>query len=322
MSDDSDERMAVMVISEPGDRSVFEARTLPIPQPGPGEVLVRVHATTVNPIDVKIRRRGDEMGVEFPIVAGYDVSGAVVEVGPGVESFSPGDEVFYTPELFAGDGAYAEYQVSDADIVAKKPDGLTHVQAASLPATACTAWDALVERADLTVGETVLVHGVGGVGSQVVQVAKAAGARVIASSSPTTTDLAADLGADVVIEYASGDLAEVVKREVEGEGVDLAVTTAGGGLVEDSIPLTRPHGRIVDIVGDAGTVDAAKNRNVTVAFMALKREREKLDSIRRLVERGQIRPVIDSVLPLEDIAEAHRRLEEGSVAGKIVLEVR
>lgn len=309
--------MRAMVLTDFGDPEVFEEREVEKPEPGVGEVRVRVHATSVNPIDTKIRRNGDAMGVSLPEIIGYDVSGVVDSVGPGVERFSPGDEVFYTRALLEPGGSYAEFQVSHESIVAHKPAGLSHTDAASLPTAACTAWDGLVERAGIEVGETVLVQGVGGVGSHAVQIASAAGTRVLASSSPATVDLAENLGVDRVSDYRSEDFAEVF----DDEGVAVVFTTVGGGVVERAVSVLEPHGRMVDIVGDPGDAGTAKDKNGELHFMALVRDHEKLDRIRQLVDRGQLRPVVDDVLPLSSIAEAHGRLEAGGIRGKIVLSV-
>lgn len=228
--------------------------------------------------------------------------------------------MFYTPALFAGDGAYAEYHVARADLVARKPAGLSHVEAAALPVAACTAWDALVERAPVGVGDAVLVHGVGGVGSAAVQIAHAAGAEVVASCSPETVDLAESLGATRAVDYRSGSFRDAVESVADGDGVDVTLATAAG-VLEESVPATRHHGHLVDLVGDPGDLGEAKSRNLTVTFMALARDHEKLDGVRRLVEAGRLRPVVDDVLDLADVAAAHRRLEAGGLAGKLVLRV-
>src|SRR3990172_8386455 len=142
--------MRVAMIREFGGPEVFELRDVPTPEPGPGEVLVRVMASSVNPVDYKIRRAGEWAGVKPPAVIGYDVSGVVEAVGPGVRDFQPGDEVYYTPEIFGGGaGSYAEYHVAREAIVARKPDSLTHLEAAVVPLAGCTAWDALVNRGGL-----------------------------------------------------------------------------------------------------------------------------------------------------------------------------
>jgi NADPH:quinone reductase-like Zn-dependent oxidoreductase len=312
--------MRAMVIPEFGDPDVFEERDLPIPEPGPGELRVRVHATSVNPLDCRVRREGDSMGLETPIVVGYDASGVVDAVGAGVESFETGDEVFYTPELFEP-GCYAEYNVVSADIVADKPPQLSHEEAAAMPVVGATAWAALVDRGGLELGDRVLVHGAGGVGQQVVQVATAAGADVYATASPETLAQTEALGAERAIDYRSESFVDVVGEETEA-GVDLVVDTVGGGTLEASMAVVRPGGRMVDIVGDPGDIGPqGKLNNVGVEFMALERTNEAITAVGRLLERGDIVPVLDSTYPLSDVAEAHERLEAGGITGKLVLTV-
>lgn len=310
--------MRAYVLPAFGAPDVFEERDLPMPEPGPNEIRVRVHATSVNPLDTRVRSDGEGL-VELPTVLGYDVSGVVDAVGVGVERFEAGDEVFYTPELFE-QGSYAEYHVERADIVAHKPQKLSHEEAASLPVVACTAWEALIDRGKVCIGETVLIHGGGGVGSQAVQIAAAAGARVICTTGPATVELVEDLGADRGIDYRETDYVEALADDPDG--IDVVLSTAGGDAVERSVEVMNEHGRIVDVVGEAGDVGGpAKLKNVNVDFMALTRSAETLDSVTRLVQRGQLEPVVDSVYPLSAVAEAHRKLEAGGLEGKLVLTV-
>lgn len=313
--------MRAMVIKDFGGPEVFEAREVEDPTPGPGEVLVRVQATSVNPVDTKIRQAGSWAGVKPPAVIGYDVSGVVEAVGVGVQDFAVGDPVYYTPEIFTGQGSYAEYHVAHEAIVAHKPEGLSHAEAASLPLAGGTAWEAVVTRAGVMIGETILIHGVGGVGSLAVQIARASGARVLATCSDYMVDMAGELGVDRAINYKSEDFTQVVKDETGGVGVDAVIDTVGGDLLTQSIPVTRDYGLMVGIVGTAASMQAANRKNITVHYLFLMRDRFILDELGNLVERGLLRPVVDSVLPLSEVAEAHRRLAEGGVKGKIVLAV-
>lgn len=310
--------MRAYVLPAFGTPDAFEERDVPTPEPGPNELRVRVHATSVNPLDARVRAEGEGL-VDLPAILGYDVSGVVDAVGSGVDRFDPGDEVFYTPTLFE-QGSYAEYHVERADIVAHKPPSLSHEDAASLPVVACTAWEALIDRADIGLGETVLVHGGGGVGSQAVQIAAAAGARVICTTGTASIDLAADLGADRVIDYRKTDFVEALADDPGG--VDAVLSTVGGDAVERSVEVMNEGGRIVDVVGEAGDVGGpAKLKNVAVDFMALTRRAATLESVAQLVERGQLEPVVDAVLPLSAVGEAHRELEAGGLQGKLVLTV-
>ena len=179
--------MRAMVMPRVGGPELFEERDVERPAPGPGEVLVRVVVAGTNPVDTKLRADGSFAGLEPPVVLGSDVSGVVEEVGAGVAEFGPGDEVYYTPEIFGpgSNGGYAEYHLARAEIVAQKPPSISHEEAAAVPLAGGTAYEVLVRRLAVKIGETVLIHGgAGGVGSFAVQIARAAGARVIATAGP------------------------------------------------------------------------------------------------------------------------------------------
>lgn len=312
--------MKAMVITQFGDPDVFEERDLPKPQPKSNELLVKVHATSVNPIDYKIRRAGSWL-TQPPDIIGYDVSGVVEAVGAGVLDFNIGDEVYYTPEIAPGTGSYAEYHLVSDLIIGHKPRNLTHEEAASVPLAGGTAWDALITRGDLEVGETVLIHGAGGVGTFAIQIAKAAGAKVFATCSDYMVDTVKELGADRAINYKTEDYLKIIEEETNGEGVNLVFDTVGGDTLSKSIQITKSFGRVVGIVSTDTGFSAANRQNITVHFLFLQRARYKLIHLRRLIERGQLKPVIDSIIPLEEVGEAHRRLEEGGVKGKIALKV-
>ncbi|WP_458210779.1 zinc-binding dehydrogenase [Haladaptatus sp. NG-SE-30] len=312
--------MDAMVITDFGGIDVFERRDVEKPTPGPNEVLVRVHASSINPVDYKIRQAGSWAGISPPTVIGYDVSGVVEAVGESVTDFEPGDEVFYTPEIFGKQGSYAEYHVADESIVARKPVNLSHTEAAALPLAGGTAWEAMVTRGDAGVGETALIHGTGGVGAHAVQIAAAAGAEVIATASPETVDQTEALGATRAIDYESEDFTEVIESEFD-EPVDLVFDTVGGETLVQSTGITKPHGRLVTILEPEGEWGSAYQKNLTVHMLFLERDRRPLDGLRRLAERGQLEPVIDSVLPLEEVANAHEMVEEGGLTGKVVLDV-
>ncbi|UTF52247.1 zinc-binding dehydrogenase [Natronosalvus rutilus] len=312
--------MEAMVITDFGGTEVFEQREVDQPTPGPTEVLVRVHASSVNPVDCKIRQAGSWAGITPPTVIGYDVSGVVEGIGDEVTDFEAGDEVFYTPEIFGEQGSYAEYHVADESIVARKPESLSHEEAAALPLAGGTAWEAIVERGDVTAGETVLIHGAGGVGSHAVQIADAAGARVAARTSPATVEQTEDLGATLAIDYESEEFVEAIESTFD-EPVDLVFDTVGGETLVESTDITKPHGRLVTILEPEGEWGTAYQKNLTVEMLFLERDRRPLDGLRRLVEQGRLEPVIDSVLPLSDVAKAHEMVEEGGLTGKIVLSV-
>jgi NADPH2:quinone reductase len=313
-----------MVIPEFGSPDLFEARDVERPEPGPGEVLVRVIAAGTNPVDAKFRSSGDAMGLETPIILGLDVSGVVEEVGPGVTDLAPGDEVYYTPEVSGprSNASYAEYNVAPAGIVAKKPASLSHEEAAAVPLAGGTAYEAIVRRLAMRVGETILIHGgAGGVGSFAVQIAKASGARVLASAGTHNQDTLRELGVDVPIDYTSEDVFEVALDDTAGAGVDAVFDTVGGDLIARSIQATRVFGRLASIISLQGDLTPGYRLNQTFNGVFLLRERARLDEMTRLIERRQMRPLVDEVLPLDQVAKAHERLESGHGRGKVVLRV-
>jgi NADPH2:quinone reductase len=212
--------------------------------------------------------------------------------------------------------------VVPAAIVAPKPRGLSHAQAAALPLAAGTAWDAIVRRLAVRPGETVLIHGgAGGVGGFAIQIARASGARVIATAGTQNQATLRELGADVCVDYTREDVAVTALRETGGAGVDAVLTTVGGDTVARSIPATRPGGRLATILGISGDLSAFYPRNQTLHGVFLTREGRRLRELSALVEQGKLAPLVDTVLPLARVAEAHRRLDSGHGRGKIVLEV-
>ena len=315
--------MKAMVITAFGGPEVFQEQDVPKPKPGENDVLVKVYATSVNPVDYKIRKAGAWAGVKPPAIIGYDVSGVVEATGSRVKDFKIGDEVYYTPEIAGGgQGSYAEYHVANEAIVARKPLNLNHREAASIPLAGCTAFEALVGVADIKSGESVLIQaGAGGVGSLAIQIAKALGLFVFATCGSYNKDLVRQLGADRVIDYRAEDFVDVILKETAQKGVDVVFDTAGGEALLKSVNAVKHSGRIVSIVSSNINLDAAKNKNVSVNYLFMKRERSKLDALRALIEKGRVKPVIDSVMPLKDVALAQQRLEKGGVRGKIVLKV-
>lgn len=315
--------MRAMVTPQLGDPGLFEERDVEKPQPGPGEVLVKIAAAGTNPVDAKLRAGAIPGAVEPPAVLGADVSGVVEEVGAGVTDLSAGDEVYYTPELFGpgANGAYAEYNVVSAVIVAAKPPSLSHEEAAAVPLAGGTAWEAIVRRLGVTPGQTILVHGgAGGVGSFAVQIAKAAGARVLATAGSSNQGALRELGADVCLDYTSDDVAGAAAAENGGAGVDAVFDTVGG-QVEEATGYTRSFGRIATIVPPEGDLTQLYLKNQTLYGVFLIRERARLDEITKLIERGQVKPLVEEVLDLSEVGRAHERLDSGHGRGKIVLRV-
>lgn len=316
--------MRAMVTPRFGGPELFEERDIERPQPGPGEVLVRVVVVGTNPVDTKLRADGSFAGLEPPVVLGSDVSGVVEEVGAGVVDLSPGDEVYYTPEIFGpgSNGGYAGYNLTRAEIVAKKPPSLSHEEAAAVPLAGGTAYEVLVRRLKVRVGETVLIHGgAGGVGSFAVQISHSAGARVIATAGPDNQQTLKELGADVALDYTRANVADAALEETGGIGVDAVFDCVGGDTVVGSIPATKPFGRLATILGAQGDLTPLYINNQTLHGVLLLRERARLDEMSLLLERGQMRPLVDEVLDLSEVGKAHERLESGHGRGKVVLRV-
>jgi len=313
-----------MVTPQFGAPDLFEEWDVERPQPGPGEVLVRVVAAGTNPVDAKFRANGDARGLEAPMILGADISGVVEEVGAGAADLEGGDEGYYTPEVSGprSNGAYAEYNAAKANIVARKPSLLLHEEAAAVPLAGGTAYEAIVRRLAVRVGETVLIHGgAGGVGSFAVQIAKASGARVLATAGSDNQETLEALGADMPIDYTRQDVTEVALDDTAGAGVDAVLDTVGGGLIAQSIQATCVFGRLASIISLQGDFTPGYRLNQTFHGVFLVRERARLDEMARLIEHGQMHPLVDEVLPLNQVAKAHERLESGHGRGKVVLQV-
>ncbi|MFF0666600.1 NADP-dependent oxidoreductase [Streptomyces tendae] len=287
------------------------------PEPRPNEVLVRVRAAGVNPTDWKHRANGGFLG-EPPFVLGWDVSGVAESVGIGVAAFRPGDEVFGMLSYPFGHGSHAEYVTAPARTFAHKPSGIDHVQAGALPLVSLTAWQALVERADVQPGQRVLIHAAaGGVGHVAVQIAKARGARVIGTASAGKHEFLRSIGADETVDYRETDFAEVVKD------VDVVLDTIGGDTSLRSLRVLRPGGVVVSIlpVGSDEFYEEADRLGVRAVRMLVDADRAGMEEIARLVESGKLRATIAQTFPLAEAARAHAEGETGRTTGKLVLVV-
>ncbi|EFE65319.1 NADP-dependent oxidoreductase [Streptomyces viridosporus] len=300
-----------------GGPEVLKEVRLPRPAPRPNEILVRVRAAGVNPTDWKHRETGGFLG-EPPFVLGWDVSGVVEEVGIGVALFQPGDEVFGMLPYPFGHGSHAEYVTAPARAFARKPAGVDHVQAGALPLVSLTAWQALVERADLRPGQRVLIHAAaGGVGHVAVQIAKARGAYVIGTASAGKHDFLRGIGVDEPVDYRETDFAETVKD------VDVVLDTIGGDYALRSLRVLRPGGIVVSIlpVGSPEFHEEAERLGVRAVRMLVDADHTGMQAIAELVEAGKLRATIADTFPLADAAEAHRRGGTGRTTGKLVLVV-
>lgn len=314
-------RMHAIVQTRAGGPEVLHLVNAERPTPGPVEVLVEVHAAGVNPTDWKTRQRGRyAIGVTPPFSLGHDVSGVVAEVGPGVTRFRVGDEVYGMPGFPRPVGAYAEYVTAPPRHLARKPDNLTHVEAAAVPLAALTAWQALVDTAGVSAGQRVLVHAAaGGVGHFAVQIAKARGAHVIGTASAAKHDLLRDLGADELVDYRTTDFAADLRD------VDIVVDTIGGDYLARSLHTLRPGGSLVTLPSpdeDAvAALAAAEAAGFRAGFMLVEPDHTALEAITGLIEDGRLRVLVDSVFPLVAAAKAHELGESGRTTGKIVLDV-
>ncbi|MFI6007289.1 NADP-dependent oxidoreductase [Streptomyces sp. NPDC051243] len=300
-----------------GGPEVLKEVELRRPAPRPNEVLVRVRAAGVNPTDWKHRQTGGFLG-EPPFVLGWDVSGVVEAVGIGVARFKPGDEVFGMLPYPFGHGSHAEYVSAPARVFAHKPASIDHTQAGALPLVSLTAWQALVEYADLRPGQRVLVHAAaGGVGHVAVQIAKARGAYVIGTASAGKHEFLRGLGADELIDYRETDFAEAVKD------VDVVLDTLGGETSVRSLRVLRPGGVVVSIlpVGSDEFHEEAERLGVRSVRMLVDADRADLRAIADLVEKGALRAEIAGTFPLADAAEAHALGDTGRTTGKLVLTV-
>lgn len=321
------EMMKAAVLTRFGGPDAFELRDVPVALVGPRQVRVHVHATAVNPLDYQIRRGDYPDHVPLPAIIGHDISGVVAETGSHVTEFAVGDEVYYTPQIFGCAGSYAEQHVADVELIGRKPVNLTHSEAASLTLVGGTVWEALVERARLSLGETVLIHGgAGGVGTIAIQVAKAMGARVITTARTPNHDFVQSLGADEVIDFTGEDYVKVAADVTRGEGVNVVFDTIGGDTLSRSPLVLADGGRVVSIVDIAQPQNLieAWGKNAAYHFVFTRQNRGKLDALTSLVERGLVKPVIGATLPLASMGEAHDLLENGrahGLRGKVVIDV-
>ncbi|MCX4781721.1 NADP-dependent oxidoreductase [Streptomyces sp. NBC_01264] len=300
-----------------GGPEVLRVIETPRPSPGFGEVLVRVLAAGINPIDGKTRESGAFLG-EPPFILGWDVSGVVEAVGPGVRLFAPGDEVYGMPLFPAQAGAYAQYVAAPARHFAPKPDGLTHVEAAALPLAALTARQALVDVGSVGKGDRVVVHGAaGGVGHLAVQLAVALGAHVIATARPAQHAAVRGLGAAEVIDFGGGDVHTRIRD------ADFVLDPHGGAEAFRALGTLKDCGVLVSLSSpeDDAVVASAAERGIRAGFMLVQPDPVGLHHIAALAASGALRPVVAATFPLGDVARAHRFAEAGGVLGKTVLVV-
>ena len=333
--------MKAFIVDRYGSSDSVRAGEMPVPQLRDDDVLVQIHAASINPLDLKIMDGKLKLVLPYrlPLILGNDLAGVVVGVGAGVRRFKAGDEVYARVDTDRI-GAFAELISISEDSVALKPKTLSMEEAASIPLVALTAWQTLIERANLRTGQKVLIHaGSGGVGTMAIQLAKHLGATVATTTSTANVDWVKGLGADVVIDYRKDDF-EAVLRDY-----DVALDTLGGEVLEKSLRVLRPGGKLVSISGppdpdfakDMGLPwglrqvmrllshrirKGAKRHRVRYSFLFMKPSGEQLREIGALIDSGAIRPVVDRVFPFNSTKEALAYVEQGRARGKVIVKVR
>lgn len=311
--------MKAVVIEQYGGREQLVEKEVPNPVPESRQVVVEVYATSINPIDWKLREGylKDAVPFEFPIILGWDVAGAVTEVGEDVKSFSPGDRVFARPDTTRF-GTYAEYTTVDEHLLAALPKGVTFEEAAAVPLAGLTAWQCLVDFSNIKEGDRVLVHaGSGGVGHYAVQIAKHMGAYVAATASGKNRDWVEKLGVDRFIDYKEEDFSEVL------QDFDIVVDTLGGEVQEKSFQVLKEGGKLPSVVQPPDETKAGE-KNIKAGFVWLEPDGEQLSKLGKMMEEGKLKSVIGHELPFsqEGLREAHEVSETHHAKGKIVIKMK
>jgi NADPH:quinone reductase-like Zn-dependent oxidoreductase len=308
------ETMKAVRIHGFGGPEVLEYETAPRPSPGAGEVLVKVFAAGINPVDWKMREGYRKNDHPMPFVLGWDLSGVVESLGPGTTRFAPGDAVYGRPDS-TRDGAYAEYIVVQESEIALKPASIDHIHAAAIPLAGLTAWQALFDEANLQAGQRVLIHAAaGGVGGYAVQLARWKGAYVIGTASDVNEEYVRNMGADEVIDYRTTQFEDVVKD------VDVVLDTQGGDVREKSWSVLKKGGILVSIVGPPSEEDAALHQ-VRASGLAARADVEDLEQMAALVDAGKLVSTLETVMTLPQAAEAQELSKTGHARGRIVLKV-
>ncbi len=329
--------MKAILMTAPGTPEVLSLADVPAPAiTHDTDLLVRLKAAGVNPIDTKLRSKGTYFPERMPAILGCDGAGVVEAVGSGVSRFKPGDAVYFCNGGIGGHpGNYAEYAVVDERFAARMPASLDFNQAAAAPLVLITAWEALYDRARMTAGQTVLVHaGAGGVGHVAIQLARAAGCRVLTTvGSADKVAFVKALGADEAINYRDTDFVQAVLELTGGQGADIVFDTVGGTTFQNSFAAVRPYGDLVTLLQPGPETDwkLARLRNLRVAqelmlspmfygwVEAQQHQAWILEQCAALFDANKLRVDVSKVLPLADAAEAHRLIEAGGMRGKLVL---
>lgn len=331
--------MEAVVMHSPGGTEVLQHQELPVPEiKHDMDVLIRLRAAGLNPIDAKLRQNPGSYSMPLPVVLGFDGAGVVQATGKAVTRFAPGDEVYFChPSLGGRSGCYAAYTVVPEILLARKPAHLSFSEAAALPLALITAWESLFERASVQAGHKVLVHGgAGGVGHLAIQLAKQAGAGVCATvSSEAKATFVNTLGADKHIYYRDENFAQAVLRWTHGQGVDVALDTVGGQTFEQTFPAMCYGARLVTLLQPAAGTNwgIARQRNLGIGLeLMLSPTYLKIPQAQRAQSRilevcaprfdsHELRVFVPKTYPLKDAAQAHQELESGTRTGKLVLDI-
>ncbi|RON13273.1 NADP-dependent oxidoreductase [Pseudomonas frederiksbergensis] len=333
--------MKAFIIDRYGKKVALRATEMPEPELGKDDVLVQIHAAGVNPLDLKIRDGEFKMILPYrmPLILGNDLAGVVVRVGSGVLQFKAGDEVYARPDDNRI-GAFAEFIAINQGSLAIKPKDLTMEEAASIPLVGLTAWQALVEKADLKKGQKVLIHaGSGGVGTLAIQLAKHLGATVATTTSTANVEWVKRLGADIVIDYRKDDFEKVL------HDYDVVLNSLGTETLEKSLRILKPGGKLISISGPPdvdfaksaglsgflklvtrllsyGIRKKAKRRGVSYSFLYMRANGDQLRELTALIDSRVIRPVVDRVFPFELTPDALAYVETGRAKGKVIVKVK
>lgn len=308
--------MKAIRIHEFGGPEVLKTEEVPVPEPAADEVLVKIYATSVNPVDWKIRdgQRKERFPVNLPLILGWDVSGVVQQAGNAVRNLKPGDEVYGRPDP-TRNGTYAEYITVRANELGKRPLSIPHTQSAAVPMAALTAWQGLFDHGKLQQGQKVLIHAAsGGVGTFALQFAKWKGAYVIGTTSGKNADLVKALGADEVIDYKNEDFEDKLTA------IDLVFDTLGAETQKRSLQVLKAGGRLITTLNPEYK-EEADARDIFLEGFTAQSYPDQLEKIAQLIDEGRVKPVIYKVMDLEEAKAAQQESQEGHVSGKIVLEV-
>ena len=315
--------MKAISIKEFGDRSVLQLADVEKPVPGEGEVLLRIRAAGVNPVDAKIRegKLQGRMPNILPVIPGWDMAGEVLENGHSARRFKPGDNVWaYARRTVIQHGTYAEYITLPESYITRKPDSLNFEEAAAVPLAALTAYQSVIDQGKLSAGQHLLVLGAsGGVGSFAVQFGKAVGATVTAVAGSGREEYLHSIGADQVIDYTKGDVVEQF-RKLNPEGADVVYDCVGGDTSEKAYECARENGRVVSILAQVNEELAARHK-VHFRYVFVEPNVTELDQISEWIDAGKVKVHIQQVYDLKDAPAAHEQIETGHTLGKIVLRI-